>query len=564
MSRPSEQYYRLKYQYFIDADNITEKILSSNEFENYTKKSSTNSPRFNQTLEELLDLVFDTIIKTSKPYTNFLTDSDRQFHSFFGEVYLSLSLCNKDPGTDYSSSSTKLHLLSIQNHLILESFFTYLSSTKPEYLPKALCLNSNDSHYFRYGYFDWENYYASPHSQQRKSYGSIYRATYIQRLKSFEQKPDEHYSKKLITTTAGYSTLKPSNPKRHAYAMVPSYQHIFLDFLYKNRSVHYFDKALEEGLPLAHKYNSLYEEALGIQNSLSLNLDKLLFLYPLEKAYGFSTFNFLIQQLENIYSSEYSKKKRTYKDLDTDNFLTLITHYLECPLVYNRSFLLKYACDAIIYGALVSLRYLEVPKETAIARTSIDEESKTQFLSRGFSLLEHYILLINRLILPLLTDLWEITIKNLNTHIHNPEIVLNLKTFSKYVQQRFDILTFDFSQLSEEEICNCYHYGENMNQIRQNIKNFISEGTPSKKNSSEIVPKKKWSKKTIINWENLLRNHIKDTPDIFSFEDSLNKLCNISLSDNSKNDKTEIKMNHARNLYQISTTASLAYKKSPK
>lgn len=563
MSRPSEQYYRLKYQYFIDADNITEKILSSNEFENYNKKSSTNSPRFDQTLEELLDLIFDTILESSKPYTNFLTNYDRYTHSFFGEVSLEHPLCGKVSGADYTNSSTKLHLLSIQNHLILESFFTYLSSTKPEYLPKTLCLNSNDSHYFRYGYFDWENYYASPHSQQRKSYGSIYRATYIQRLKSFEQKPDKHYSKKLITTTAGYSTLKPSNSKRHAYAMVSSYQHIFLDFLYKNRAVHYFDKAIEEGLPLAKKYNSLYEDSMGIQNTLSLNLDKLLFIYPMEKAYGFSTFHFLIQHLEKIYSSKHSEKKRTYNDLVKNEFLELIPYYLECPLVYNRSFLLKYACDAIIYGDLISLRYLEVPKELAMGKVSKDKKSKTQLLSKGSSLLEHYILSINRLILPLLTDLWEITIKNLNNHIKNSEIILNLNTLSKYVQQHFDILTFDFSQLSEEEICSCCHYGENMNQIRKNIKNFISEGTPSQKKPSELL-RKKWSEETINNWENLLRNYIKGTPNILSFEDSLNKLCNVSFSDNSKNDKTEIKMNHARNLYQISTTASLAYKKSPK
>lgn len=562
MKEPNEQYYRLKYHYFIDADNITEEILASKQFKNYNKKTSVDSPCFELAFEELLDLIFKTILEYSKPYTDFLDHSQKSHQSFFGEGFLSMPPCTHDLGADYSTSSYKLLNLSIENHFILESFFKYLSGTEPNHFKKTICFNSKDSHYFEYGYFDWEQYCASSHHNPRESYGTKYRATYIQRLNSFNNRPNDYYSKKLLIGASEYNALKPTNSKRHAYITVPSYQHIYLHFLYSNRAVHYFDKAIAENLPLAHKYNSLYEEALGIENTLSNNLDKLLFLYPLEKAYGFTTFKFLIKQLKKIRSTEPIFQKRTLGDLNTNLYFDIAKLYLKCPMVYNRSFILKYACNSILYADedLINHnhRYLETPIETLSSKLSDTSPSKTQLIGKGLNLMEQYILLLNRLIFPLLTDLWEITIQNLNDHISNSKITFNLDTFSQYINKNFDILTFDFSQLSQEEICNCYHYGENMDQFRQNIRKFISNETDSKNNST-IVPIKHLKKQTIAKWENILRSYIKNERSIIPLEESINTLCQLyDIHTSPTPNWLNVKREHVKELANISTNISLA------
>ena len=172
--------------------------------------------------------------------------------------------------------------------------------------------------------------------------------------------------------------------------------------------------------------------------------------------------------------------------------------------------------------------------------------------------MEQYILLLNRLIFPLLTDLWEITIQNLNDHISHSKMAFNLDTFSQYINKNFDILTFDFSQLSQKEICNCYHYGENMDRFRQNIRKFISNKTDSKNNAS-IVPIKYLKKQTIVQWENILRSYIKNERSIIPLEESLNTLCQLyNIHTSPTPDWLNVKREHVKELANISTNISLA------
>lgn len=550
-SSVNEIYHRVKYLYFINPDNLLNTIISSKEFKEYTLLSQNFAAPKPDAFSELLDYIFSSILKASKPYTDYL-DAQNNSHSFFGE-FIPLEEISEIKNTEnfnwsYTSGATSLMQISLQNQLIIDSFFALL---KKDPTPiKEIRLTHLYDDFFQYGYFDLKQKISSEEVSLEHGEDIEKRAKYSQRRNSYIKSSDAYYSKQIFNKISEMTCTNRKNSSPYPTLIKP-YLHLFAEYIYSDRSVHLLDKKLDKNVPLHDNYDKVFRTYTNRLNKINKDIDKLLFSYPMERNYGFSTLYPLKKLLSKIYTTKPSDSKRTFNDLDDHKLIDIINHLFHSPLIYSRAFFFKYACEAVIKSTFSDIHYLSDTDSIALGIRDIPKENNKIFLiSKGLILLEEFILNLNNLVYPLLNDLWNIVIAGINQKISNENYKVNLNTLVSYIGSNYKYMTADYTSLSYEEITSIYSvsFAETKHNFMQ-LKNHFTASQEAKNNALPPF--------ALSRYEEILTN-------FFSGRSCANMHCDIlSINDGcipgAEQDKTlmNISRNHALVLHSISTAHSL-------
>lgn len=441
----TEKYYRLKYYYWINPDDILSKIKESNAYQFYQEEASSLTPD-PEAFEDLLDMIFETIFEATLPYTNYL-NPECCFDHFFGEndIYLKDIPNITEPislNRSYTAGAQSLMKLSLFNHLVITTYFQLFQKLQP----KSFSLTKEFHHYFNHGFFELNSMLESGDLfPAGKEHCDDYRMSYNNRMKNYDSMPAEYHSKRILETICTRASIKRKKPSYHL--TFPDYLHQFAYFLYTNRTVHCFDKNISASNPLNDIHTSTYKQYMDRISTLNLGRDKLLFSYPIQKIYGFNTLFFYRKLLSQIHNSSTDIAKRNFSDLNDSKFLALLEQTFHCPMVFSRAFFFKYACETIIWGELTDTRFLSQSPNIAIKKTPKNWDSKITTLEQGFILLEKFIYSINQLVLPLIQDIWDVLTE---------ELGFSLEVFSSYIDHHYEDLTADYTLFSYPQIAECY------------------------------------------------------------------------------------------------------------
>ena len=466
-----DSYYHLKYFYHINIDelisNCTEKlksyIMSDNKF------------------EYIFHSVFDLVFEATKPYNVYLSNSTR-YHgeTFFGEhnIIPSNSLTNR-PSTSYTISMQNLIYISLRNHCILhgimniarESCNTSLKITGANhscYQTDSLKVSSEYQHYTnRYNYY---------HTQQNSHW---YSHQILQNMNPSET--EKTLSREI------------SNDSYQKYT-IPEVFKTFAFFLFNAPAYTIFDKQLiqtsdssnsQRTTTFMRSYSKLSQsfENYLVSNScknkngekdqilFSSPLDQLLFCFPIEYFYGFSTFRSIAQTIENIHNST-----GNLKYLEGEMLLEILKQVNTLPNVYSRSFFIKYAVEAVTSVTNPVPFLSEEYNPNRIIDFIHFMDPKDYIRNNGMQQLNNYFRSLSMISIPLLEEIWDVT---LNKLFGNNKDQLR-KVYFDYVNCNYNLLTADFTQIDNDTIrsfCSNSFYDFDFEKFKKCIaeqKNIIS------------------------------------------------------------------------------------------
>lgn len=575
-----EIYFRLKYFYFIDPDSLIQSVTHSDAYILYQDQDKPST----ETFSKLLDTIFSTIMNASDTYTSFL-DEDKNTSRFFGECITLEDILNtsnlKVPFSLYTPGATSLLKLSLQNQLIIDSFFQMLEEDPTPI--DTISFTTTFDPYFQNGYFELK--------EKRSKNDMIFdhyneeeydkRCKYMKRRDKYNKTKDT-YSKQLFSSITQMVSNDRKNSSNYP-ALTKPYLHQFAEYIYSDRSVNAFDKNVTNNpQSLSRQYASMYESYQARLSTLRFNVDKLLFSYPSEVNYGFSTLRSLRKLLDKISRCKPSNQKRTFKDLDDHKLVDIVNHLYHSPFVYSRAYFFQYACEAAVYSNFNDARYLSDQSSSIVGvREYPNDKSKITLISKGLSLIEDYILTLNNLIYPMLSDMWSFIISKLNQLFSDPDHQITLTTFVHYINNYYELLSYDFTQLSPVDIAKIYSATtKNSKDVIYRKFNYLP--MPPQKKLSDIykisqsnakdilcwkfnylpIPldkkKEKLSSATLERYNELLQNYFTKNATSHTCIDT-SALHSSAKTDSYLQGKTvhKIRHNHARTLHDIASSPSL-------
>lgn len=425
-----EKKYRLKYLYLINVDNVLSTINESSEYKNYDPTKNI----------DLFHRIFDVIFSASSMYNKFLDDQNPYSNNFLG--------IPRHDDILYRKRLTLLKLC-LRNHCILYGF---LSSLYKEH-------SCSDYSYLTAPYDNWNEtgYYESRDKTfkdfQIDSTSSIYQnynTTYLKRFN--ESKATNMYSAHIIRNC---ETLdKNGNPA------IPSCLRNPLSFLYKDSKVATIDRVLLNTSPncrLLNHYTELFSLCTKYEKSYQNINDRYLIHYFFENTYCFQALNHISQILAEINSSESSNTEILHpKDLEGSALNDILVSIMCCPLTYSRSFLLNHTYKTILDSDL-SKAYLRHDANVRISYDNMDSisDNKIKKILQALSLMDDFIKTVNNYTIPILEDLWDVIFSEL-TDISGKSII-NLNDYEQYLEDYRNILTLDYSCLSDDDINECIY-----------------------------------------------------------------------------------------------------------
>lgn len=445
-----EKKYRLKYLYLIDIDKVLSTIKESEEYKNHN--SSKGGALFHR--------IFEVAFSASSIYNKFLDYQNPYSNNFLGIPFQD-NLYRK---------RLILLKLCLRNHCILHGYFS------------ALYKECNDSCFSpltaSFDIWNETGYYESRNKTNKDfpidSTEQIYQNYNTTYLKRFNKGIIEgKYSAHIIANS------KKSDKNNTPTA--PPYLRNSLIFLYKELKVATIDRILQS--TSLHKrflshYSELFLLCIEYEKRYDNINDRFLVHNFFENVYGFRILRHICKILTeiNLSESSFSESKIQPKDLEGEALNNILTSFMRCPLVYSRSFLLDLTYKTILDSDL-SKAYLEHDANVRIsyADTDIFTDDKIQKTLRALSLMDDFIKTINNYTIPLLEDLWDVIISEINnnasknnsetnddTSKNNSEIndnpkklIVNLSDYEQYLNKYRNILTLDYSCLTDSDINEC-------------------------------------------------------------------------------------------------------------
>lgn len=433
-----ERYYKLKYFYLIDVDSIINKLEQSNIIND---TGFTNS-------ETLLHTIFDAIFTASKPYNIFLSPHDAKLsNSFFGEMTLKPESGMKEQyELNYTSAMKELMYIALRNHCIIHGIFYTISNTN-EWKEKIEITAKNNHLY--------NNEAASKDSTLYQRYTNRY-------SKHYTQENATRYSHQILENISSNGTLDNNSYSYSNDSVIkyktPHYLSTFAFHLFNEPIYNIFDKHIlkinDNSNNSSFRFISLYTDLshafidyLNNYGNSKTKLDQLFFCFPMEYFYGFSSFRYIAQALEDIHNSS-----ALQKDLEGSLLLKVIKQLSMLPNVYSRHFFLKYATEAVT-STENSQFFLENDPNIAL---SFKPHITTEDFIRtyGFSRLTNFFKSLATINLPILEDLWVVVLHKL-LKAKNYESPMGF--YSEYINKNYDLLTADFTRLSSETIYSLYN-----------------------------------------------------------------------------------------------------------
>lgn len=470
-----EQEYILKYFYLIDTDglirSLSEKLNTSNIHDNESDICSSK-------VDALFQTVFEEIFTYAYRYVNFIS-TETFAHSFFGEPYYPAENNHSERSSIYLTfqNYAQLQKLALYNFCISEGFFyfleqDYFSKDTDSFSPlKAIYKN-----FFNMGFFSKKKY--SKDKSERIEAGSFLLQNFYN-LNCKIRKADHDTLFYFIMNQLCFDTFRnnknifKNTPKPSDFA--DSYEHlkdeemkkrIYIPHIYKFpvytysdiTSIHSLDRNLLKN-PTGNRYTltnyrKLYKDIIdaGEQADFDSLVDTYLFQTLNERYFGFSTFSYITDTLNNIFNSESSElaELRSYKK---SSFDWVLKNLSTCPLIYSRNFFLFYALEALKYSKSPETKYLKFTSENVIKR-SVESKDLNELLlqSKKLELIVSYFSTLNQITLPILSALWKIVLS------HFEENFLSNKLsdyFENYITNHFDLLTTDFTELLDNFKVRC-------------------------------------------------------------------------------------------------------------
>lgn len=424
----------LKYFFLIDIDGIITKIKGSEEY-----SASISSKRSPLCSDKLFSLIFQTIMVAAEKYTCLLM---RPESSFFAESDLK-PLDSPDTSSvpkRYSDAIYYLLQLSLRNHCIIHGSLHNPANINSFRIRKKGNPSPNTIEICAAEHCFYE--------PDRKKHLDNVPQSYNQKYK--RKIPDNFYSQQILKRIA----VNISETNNHYFVPAPSsYFSFYLfneDIVQKyNREIQKIDSHSSYRKSLFNTYNELCENSTRHSSHFDNNYCKLLFDYPLEYYYGFSSIPVLARCLENIHNCDTSNSlyPAHMKYMEGKQLLDIFKQVLQLPNVYSRGFFIQYAIQAIAASTRLPL-YMQLPVNSMV--TSYTDLSPDAF-SRGhnISLLRKFITTLDQLIIPILENAWDVVMYHLFTRDSSIPLC---DIYREYIEEYFPLLTADFTQLSLQEM----------------------------------------------------------------------------------------------------------------
>lgn len=417
---------RLKYFYFIDIDQAIQDIRSQKAYKDFTSDSTYN-------ITNLFQTIFSKIIEISKPYSEYiLSEHHASYNSLFGE----------NPKNKNVQNLHTLSTIALFHHCITRSFF-HLLKNNPTYV-KNIPLSSSKKGDVAKGFLR-----PSISKEENPIINETKPSNDNARNKRLKNEKVDFYSTAYLMT---YLTEKVGKTRTSYY--VPKYASLFCYFLWLEKDVACFSKSLlntsESARSQVNKYANMASAFLKWYNPLS-NEDKFVFKIFAESAFGFSVFPYIGELLDNITFTEPStvKNSNNLKDLESQGFISLLIDAASLPITFNRTILLKYACEAILDSPELESQFPAKRNNSAAIYLSVTPKSKTLFASKALDLLNSYYRMLSQITLPLLEDLWDVFTAELF-----PKKDLEFDCYLKFIIEHYHFITFDYTSIEPSTLPN--------------------------------------------------------------------------------------------------------------
>ncbi|MCI5903399.1 MAG: hypothetical protein MRZ74_12860 [Blautia sp.] len=516
----------LKYFFLIDIDGIIAKIKGSEEY-----PASISSKRSPLCSDKLFNLIFQTIIEATNEYTCILTSPGAHF---FAESDLK-PLDSPDSSSVpkcYRDAIYYLLQLSLRNHCIIHG-----SLHNPANIDSFRIRKKGNPSPNTIEICAAEHCFYEP---DRKNHPDNIPQSYNQKYK--RKIPDNFYSQQILKRIA----VNISETDNHYFVPAPSsYFSFYLfyeDFVQKyNREIQKIDSHSTYRKSLFNAYNELCENSTRHSSHFDNNYCKLLFDYPLEYYYGFSSIPVLARCLENIHNCDTpnSLHPAHMKYMEGEQLLDIFKQVLQLPNVYSRGLFIQYAIQAIAASTHFPL-YMQAPANSWVTQyTTLEPDD----FSRGhnISLLRKFITTLDQLIIPILENAWDVVMYHLFTRDGNIPLC---DIYREYIKEYLPLLTADFTQLSLQEMS--AFFGDSRYLDYQKLNPRHLNGIFQSKKRSPIDPAS-LSRTTLCNVQRLMASEISISRENMFYPDF--PLQSLSASEEpSQHMKLFIK-NHTKNIY---------------
>lgn len=459
----SEKYYRLKYFYLIDINKCINTIKKSEIYQKY-------NPAKTDDIASLFQYIFSEMITASGDYFNYLQVNHYYFSRdaldpytnclyYLCEVSLFhhclihgfISSTNYDSVSKYCLFDEKSSFIYKANNSSKKEMIKLSATTEDDilsgYLKSSPILtkqdNFSDKRYATYNsmYHRFWEYDASCNPNQN----TISKATAISK--------EELYSKKILKYNY-FPGETLSAKSSQAIEVEKIYSNAVLYLLRECPAARKLDRSINKNntsSKIIQNYNALIKETKDWKKNNSLSqMDTILFDAYVEKIYGiylYSSIHPLINQISsntsNIASDhENSSGKYDLTILNSQGLWSTIRHYVSLlPITYNRALFLECACRATI-----NTKYPKIEKPdkgtTIIGTrdTSLNYEDK--YLSTALVLIGNYFRRLLYITLPILEDLWDVIINELN---------IDFRHYQSYIKKYYKLINYNYLSVEPEK-----------------------------------------------------------------------------------------------------------------
>lgn len=468
-----EQEYILKYFFLIDTDGLIHTLSEKFDALNiHEDKNNISSKK----VDALFQTIFDEIFTYAYRYVNYIS-TDTFAHSFFGEPYFPPENNQAQGSSIYSTlqNYARLQKLALFNFCISEGFFYFLEQ---DYFSKETDsfspLTANYEDFFSKGFFSEKNFTKYKH---KASDLYVHQKFYNHNCRIREADPNSLFY--FIVNQLCFHTFKNNEKVCTNTEKLPNFANsykclkekldtkIYIPHIYKFpvysysdiTSIHSLDRNLIKNSDgnryTLINYQKLYDDIMDVERRANFTsiVDTYLFQTLNERYFGFSTFSYITDILNEISGSKSSKLSefRSYKN---SSIYSILKDLSTCPLIYSRNFFLFYALEALKYSRSPKTNYMKFTSEHIFRRSVESKElNEISLLLEKQKLIVSYFSTLNQITLPILSALWKIVL----SHFEKNFLPNKLSDyFENYITNHFCLLTTDFIELSDNaKIKNC-------------------------------------------------------------------------------------------------------------
>lgn len=476
---------KIKYLFWINIDALIKDIKTSDEYIAYRK-----TEQYDSTLtEKFFNILFNKTFKYCNDYTKFLNitlSSNAMFFDHQQILPLGCTPTEKD-NWNYNDNIFTLFKEALKNHLIIHSFLSSVNrrgnSTLYSLVAKEqdtiLKTLDNNKVSFKIHYKqETHNFY---HRRKMRYHADTKKLLYSHNIlddvcdeninsfkvsRAFKVWAYYCYAAKAVLNFDNYLLKYKKKERISLTTFFKCYQKLYYHTLFLSKddskdpaensstssSIH--DKKRQQNSSFQKEDKIEYENDFSSPSNAS-GSEKILFRYPAEWYYGFSSSNYIYRILSECHDLTIrTDSSSTLRSLNGNDFSESLKKIYSLPNVFSRHFFLKYACIASLQSKTHKFEYLE-PSHRSMS--IIDKESASLTASGSLApRINNFITMLCELTIPILETCWDIVISELNIESEpykpeNKKTILDMNdNLKNYVDDHYNELTFDYTSIPDE------------------------------------------------------------------------------------------------------------------